>query len=412
MLGADGADGSELVGDEVHAVAERRHEGHVGGLVEGREVGLVEGLVAVADRRPGAAREAAVDAAGRLVHVPLETVVGGHAGTAGRGDLEEGDLAVTLGVDLQKALVGFHPQQQALGVVETVDAEHDLPAAQVVTQRRGLLGGLGRHREPLEAGHVDPDRVRLGAAAVAVEHDRLALDGRAEQVAGRLAKVLGVALGVEADQVRAQHPADQVPCGRQDPEHFRGGPGHVPEEADSRVRHPGAQRLRDEHHVVVLNPERRVGLPRRPRHVQRRVCEPPVDGAVGIPEAAIRLDVLDEVVGQRPEHAVGHALVEGLVLGLLQRDPPDGEGGRLVGVALRQRRLLVGPAHGDPRAAAGFENGQQRRGEASQAGRPAVGGRANGGAVGDEDERHEAAGGPGGRHWTYAPCRMLFSVFA
>ena len=133
--------------------------------------------------------------------------------------------------------------------------------------------------------------------------------------------------------------------------------------------------------------------------------EPPVDGAVGVAEGPVGLDVLDEVVGEGPQHAVRHALVERLELGRLEGHPADGERGVVGGVPLHERRVLAGLLHGHPGAAAGFEHGQQRRGEAAQARRPPRLGLADGGAVGDEDEGH----GADGRGRAYAGPGALFA---
>ena len=210
---AGGADGGELVGHQVHPVAQRGHEGDVRSAVEGRQVGLVERLVAVADRHPRALRKPAVDAARGLVHVAAQAVVGRHARPAGRGDLDERDRPVALGEALQKPLVGLHAQEQALGVVQAVHAEHDLDVAQVVAEVVGGGGRLRPGRQAGEAAHVDADGVRLGAHAAPVPDDGLTVDLGPQQVARRLAEVLGVAprCGTPAGPPRAARRSGPAP---------------------------------------------------------------------------------------------------------------------------------------------------------------------------------------------------------
>ena len=81
--------GAELLGHQVHPIADGRDEHHVRGAVEGGELLLVEGAVEVVHGDVVDAAIEAVDAAHQLVH-PLP--VGGvvlHAGAAGDGHLDE-----------------------------------------------------------------------------------------------------------------------------------------------------------------------------------------------------------------------------------------------------------------------------------------------------------------------------------
>ncbi len=64
-----------LLGDQVHAVAQRGHERDVGGGVRARELLELERAVVVADRRPVHGRVLAVDRADELVDLALELPV-------------------------------------------------------------------------------------------------------------------------------------------------------------------------------------------------------------------------------------------------------------------------------------------------------------------------------------------------
>ena len=58
-----------LLGDEIHAVAQRRHHGDVGGAIKAGQNGARIGPVDVADRRPGRVAETAVDLADEAGHL-------------------------------------------------------------------------------------------------------------------------------------------------------------------------------------------------------------------------------------------------------------------------------------------------------------------------------------------------------
>jgi hypothetical protein len=117
----------------------------------------------------------------------------------------------------------------------------------------------------------------------------------------------------------------------------------VQEEADLEVGPLLAQHRRDELELVVLHPHRRA----LGGDLGRRVGEPLVDLHVGVPPVAVEGGLRHDVVVERPEGAVGEALV--VVLDLF--------GGQLDGVQQQavvfERRHLgvrdAGPA--DPGAA-------------------------------------------------------------
>jgi hypothetical protein len=116
--------GDELLGDQVHAVSQRRDESDVGIAVDPAEALLVQRAVEVADGRPAGRRETPVDAADQLVDLPLELLVLRNLRPAGNRELQQDDLLAVLGVDLEQALEGAHALRDALGVVEAVDAQH------------------------------------------------------------------------------------------------------------------------------------------------------------------------------------------------------------------------------------------------------------------------------------------------
>jgi hypothetical protein len=72
-----GSAGAELLGHEVHAVAERCDHHHVGRLVHRDHLLRVEGAVHVVDGHGGGGSEAAVDVAEYFIHLLAEGVVAG-----------------------------------------------------------------------------------------------------------------------------------------------------------------------------------------------------------------------------------------------------------------------------------------------------------------------------------------------
>ena len=156
----------------------------------------------------------------------------------------------------------------------------------------------------------------------------------------------------------------------------------VQEEADREVRPALPEQRRYELQLVVVHPDDgALGRDRR-----RALGEALVDLDVGVPPGAVVLRLLDDVVVERPQRGVGHALVVvvDLFLGELDRDQRDPAG-------LERLRCLAGrpgPAHpgaalsGDER----LERGDQAAGTALPPGAAVgVGDLVDGQPVGDHD---------------------------
>ena len=65
-------------------------------------------------------------------------------------------------------------------------------------------------------------------------------------------KIVAMRLDVEADQVGAQQPVNQIARPRADAEDFRIGPGNMPEDGDTRVRPRFLDHARQQREVIVL----------------------------------------------------------------------------------------------------------------------------------------------------------------
>ena len=108
----------------------------------------------------------------------------------------------------------------ALRVVESIDAEHDAPAAGVPADRRRLSDDLGVPCERDEAlridahrEHADLDFPLIHANAIDFRFDALHMKQGSEEMPH-------VREGVEPDQVRAEQAGQQLLAPRQDAEHL------------------------------------------------------------------------------------------------------------------------------------------------------------------------------------------------
>jgi hypothetical protein len=93
---------------------------------------------------------------------------------------------------------------------------------------------------------VDTDREGVGAAHLIPHGDLTQVMVVPEHTEDGVQEVLRVLVGMKADQIRAQHAGDDLalPAAREQPEDFVRGKRDVEEEADRRLRSPGAQHAR------------------------------------------------------------------------------------------------------------------------------------------------------------------------
>ena len=174
-----------------------------------------------------------------------------------------------------------------------------------------------------------------------------------------------VVVGMEADEVGSQHAADDLVAPRQRAERLVVGEGDVQEEPDGRIRQRLAQHRRQQHEVVVLDPQRVAGA----RFGQHCLAEPFVHAPVGLPFFFVEACELGEPVEQRPDGRVGEALVVGFGVAVVQEHRAAialverrGQPGALVVV---HARIRVGPT--DPEVAVLLVQGAQARGQAAHA---------------------------------------------
>ena len=78
-----------LLGDEIHAVMQRRHHADLGGAIKSRQHGLAETLVEIADRGPVGFAVTAIDVAHQLRQLALQTFISLDPAPRWRRDLQQ-----------------------------------------------------------------------------------------------------------------------------------------------------------------------------------------------------------------------------------------------------------------------------------------------------------------------------------
>ena len=348
-----------LLGDEVHAVAERGHEHDVGGQVEGDHLLARVSVVQVRDGLVPEGGVVAVQPAHGELDLVAQLPVGLDAFAGGARDLHEGDVLDLEPPVAEELAERLQAVADALRVVEAVDAEHDrLGVAEALPDlpRAGL--DVGPSGDLLEAGGIDRDREVAGddASGLAVAGGRVD-DGAvrlvAEQAAHRTREVPGIRCPLEADHVGAEESVDDLAPPRQLRVDAVGGEGDVVEEPDHEVGAGLAQHPRHQLQLVVLHPDHRaVGC-----RARGRLGEAAVDAHVRVPPLAVERRRRDHVVVERPERVVRESLVVLLELVGRERHRDDRDAVVLEGVELAVGD--AGPA--DPGAVGGTHDGFEGR---------------------------------------------------
>ena len=326
------------------------------------------------------APELAVDAADGALDALAQLAVGRHALAARRRDLDEHRLAGVRDAALEQLAEGLQADVDALGVVEPVDSEED-PArrSERFAQGGGGQRGLRQRRDRVELGEVDRDRERPDLDLAALVRDRGARRRDVDEPAADLQEVLRRDGPLKADEVRAEHPLDDLPAPRELHEELLRRQRDVQEEADPQIGPERAQHGRHEVQLVVVDPDRRALR----GHGRGEVGEALVRLDVALPPLAAELGRAHGVVVERPQRAVREALVE--ALDLTRVEPDRRQPHAAVVERLRGRPGDPGPA--DPRTVPSLDDRRQRAHQPAWAHFPgAVVGPHDGEAVRDDDD--------------------------
>src|ERR1700761_5217120 len=125
------ARGTELLGNQVHAVLEGCDKGKARSAIEGQQLLARQRAMDIVDGDPAGLAVIAVDMCHQLFDLVHEPSIGGYALAAGHDDLIERDMAPHRGIVLQEAGEGAQPLRNSFSVVQPVDTDGDADAIEL-----------------------------------------------------------------------------------------------------------------------------------------------------------------------------------------------------------------------------------------------------------------------------------------
>jgi len=194
--------GDILLGDKVHAIAQRRHQADMSRSEKPRQRGPRIKAVHITYRRPGRLAVPPVDLTDDRTDRAIYGGILRHVGSAFRGDLKERHPAQPLGLGVEKVTECPDAIGDALRVVETIDPQNETPVPETVAHPRRQARFHGIVRDPSIGRSIDSDGKRANVHITAAEFDRFA--GRSCDAVPYLeiaAKIVGVSLGLQPDEV-------------------------------------------------------------------------------------------------------------------------------------------------------------------------------------------------------------------
>ncbi len=280
---------------------------------------------------------------------------------------------------LEEALITEETLLQPLRIIEPVDADDQIAPDRGIAHPAVHQPRRGRARGGDEFLCVDTDRIDQQPYAAPIEVEDAILFGGAKLDDREIAEGFEPFLGMEADHVISEHRAGELGRFGQGREEAARRPRNVEEEADPVGTAAVAQRLAEREHVIILDPQHVVGLDQR----QHRIGEAIVHPLVAAGETALIFGQIDAIVEERPQCAVGVAVIIFLDVLLLQVDRRGGDAVVALEVDAPVELLgsLARPAEPD---AAIFA--QRRLHRDGQPALRAAGGRWGRDAIGDDDQ--------------------------
>ena len=163
--------GDELLGDEVHAVAQRRHQRDVGRPVDAGKRGARIGAVDVAHRRPRRLAESPVNLADQRRDLVVDRdVFADFVDVLGRHQQAMTRPAPNFRFELKEAIVkALRRWMVALGIIEPIDAEDQLLPIQAVDDFVHEAGARRVAGKSTVDRGLDANRKRAELGLVAVE---------------------------------------------------------------------------------------------------------------------------------------------------------------------------------------------------------------------------------------------------
>src|SRR5208282_872602 len=245
-------------GDQVHAIAQRRKQRHIASLVVGNQVFRFELGVQVANRDPSVRRESADYAADLFVYLAFEFGIVTKLGARRNRDQNHRHVAMRTRIPLQEALEALDSLQDALGVVEAIDAEHDsmvLVAHCAPNAHRAVANPrFGRQLFEVLNRNAQWEGADLDGTPAEVDFVAFAVDLCAENFFARALEMIYVGPRMKADQIAAEHSGQQLAPPGEDPEHLLRREGDVPEQPDRQLRTPRPNHHRRDREMEILDP--------------------------------------------------------------------------------------------------------------------------------------------------------------
>ena len=150
-----------LVGDKVHAVAQRGDDADVGDVVEGNHLLKVDRLIKVMDRRVARRAEPAIDPADEAMCHRAQPLILGNLGARRHGNLQQHDLADEVGARCEEGLHREELLWDAFDVIDSIDPKHNLDALKLLPKLHDALLYLRRLEALAEARRVDTNGERI-----------------------------------------------------------------------------------------------------------------------------------------------------------------------------------------------------------------------------------------------------------
>ena len=317
-------DEHRLLGHEVHAVDDRVHEDDVG-AAHRRDRHRVVRAVVDPDRLVVGLGQA-VDAGDHLADRGGVLGVLADGGPRRRVDGHEADRRTELRVAVQQLLEGEEAAERVLRRFDAVGA-HDHPRVagplETSLETRLPVGHALGPGEPGKAVGIDRDRIRRDADPPVAPADRAPVTvdpGVAHEARDGVQELVGVAVGLEADDVAAQQPlADRAAdaLGQHLPD-ARRRPRDVVEVEDRGVGPQLTNERGGQVQVVVLEEHDRAlhALRRLDDGLRQRPVGGPVAIAPRVDQRTVDVRAVRQrvhLVLQEPQERVRHGLVEGAV---------------------------------------------------------------------------------------------------
>ena len=256
--------------------------------------------------------EAGINAVGLSFDLQLKVGVSLDAGAAGSAYLDEGELTLVAGVSLKKAFDGLESLEDALGVIDAInaDAEERCLDSQLSEQRAAfLLSGQVAASLRNVAGQFDADRERLdgGEVIIALDGEVLPIDARLEDAVYGIEEIVAVTANMEADEIRTKEAIEQFALPRADFKRLRCGPGDVPEDCDARLGEAIFQHPRQQGKMIVLNKDH--GILFAGDFLDESVGKLLVDCVVVFPIRSAKDGAGVGDVAERPETFIGKSVI-------------------------------------------------------------------------------------------------------